>query len=499
MLALRAITKKFPGVVANDTVDLDIWGGEVHAVLGENGAGKSTLMKIAYGFYRPDSGQVRLNGQPVHIRTPHDARRLRIGMVFQNFTLIPAFTVTENIALFLRDLPMVLDRAKIARRIEEVSKRYGLSVDPSKLAGRLSVAEQQKVEVLKLLLAGAQVLVFDEPTSLLPPHEIEGLFQIFNRLRADGFAIIFITHKLPEVLTCANRITVMRHGTVSGTLLVSEATQEGLVSLMFGTAPPEHRRTARSETELKPLLELKEVDTREGGEAAGLKGIDLVIEPGEIVGVAGLPGNGQRELGDVILGIERCRRGQKILFGEDATRWSVREVRARGVAFIPENPIYMAAVPTMTLVENMALADTRKYSQYGGLSMDWTKVRSDLERSLKTLGLRIPPLTSAVGTLSGGNQQRFTLARELAHDPRLVIALHPTHGLDVITTAHAWELLVAARNRGAGVLLISQDLDEMFILSDRLLVLRGGSIVGNFLPQHVSPYDVGRAMTGAAA
>ena len=497
MLSLRAISKKFPGVVANDTVNLDIYGGEVHAVLGENGAGKSTLMKITYGFYRPDSGQVRLNGELVEIRTPHDARRLRIGMVFQNFTLIPAFSVAENIALFLRDQPALLDRAKIARQIDDMSKRYGLSIDPSKLAGRLSIGEQQKVEVLKLLMAEAQVLVFDEPTSVLPPHEIDGLFQVFDRLRADGFAVIFITHKLREVLRCANRITVMRRGTVSGTLMVSEATEEGLLSLMFGTAPPEHRRKTQPKMDLPPLLELKQVETREGGETARLKEIDLRIHPGEIVGVAGLPGNGQRELGDVILGIERCHRGQKILFGKDATRWSVGEVRARGVAFVPENPIYMAVVPSMTLTENMALAATAKYSRHWGLGMNWSGVRSKLEASLQSLGIRIPPLTTLVGTLSGGNLQRFTLARELAGDPRLIIALHPTRGLDVATASNARDLLIAARDRGAGVLLISQDLDELFSLSDRLMVLRGGTIVGSFFPREVTAYDVGRLMTGA--
>ena len=500
MLQLRSITKKFPGVVANDGVNLDAFGGEIHAVLGENGAGKSTLMKIAYGFYRADSGDIMLNGQVVRIRTPYDARRLSIGMVFQNFTLIPAFSVVENIALFLRDLPLRLDRAHVARQIADLSHRYGFSIDPHQLAGRLSIGEQQKVEVMKLLLAGAQVLVFDEPTSVLPPHEIDGLLQVFDRLRANGFAVIFITHKLAEVLRCADRITVMRRGSVSGTLMNGEANEENLVAMMFGTAPPAlpQRRMPAPSPEVRPILALKEVDTRGTGETASLKGIDLEIRPGEIVGVAGLPGNGQGSLGDVILGAERIHKGQKLLFGEDATRWPVGKVRERGVGFIPENPIWMAVVPGMSLHENMALAATKRYSRYGGLDFDWSEVRGTLDRSLKSLGLQIPPPTTPAAHLSGGNLQRFTIARELAEGPKLLIALDPTRGLDVATTARARDVLMAARDAGCAVLLISQDLGELFSLSDRLLVIRGGRIAGSFIPEHTNAYDVGRVMTGAA-
>ncbi len=377
LVVLRDITKSFPGVVANDHVNLNVYGGEVLALLGENGAGKSTLMKILYGFYRADAGEVFLNGQRVQIRSPHDARRLRIGMVFQNFVLIPALTVVENIALFLPNLSAVLNKARIAKRIENISKRYGLDVDPWAPLWQLSVGEQQKVEVLKLLLADAQILILDEPTKVLAPHEIEGLFQVFANLRRDGYAVVFITHKLHEVMACADRITVMRHGKIAGSLLPTQATKDSLVSLMFGAAPAEarHPRTTIPNENTQPLLELKKIDTHANGGSVTLKDINLTIMPGEIVGVAGVSGNGQKELGDVVLGLERISRGSKFLSGADATRWSVAQVRAGGVAFIPEDPLRMASVPNMSVQENMALGDVAKYIRQRGFSIDTFDVR----------------------------------------------------------------------------------------------------------------------------
>ncbi len=501
LFALRGITKSFPGVIANDHVDLDVHGGEVHALLGENGAGKSTLVKILYGFYRADSGEIRLHGHPVQIRSPHDARRLRIGMVFQNFTLIPAMSVVENIALFLPDLPAVLDKAAIVRRIEEFSGRYGLSINPWAPVWQLSIGERQKVEVLKLLLADARLLILDEPTRVLAPHEVEGLFRVFASLRRDGYAIVFITHKLQEVLACADRITVMRRGKVTGSLPRSAATEGGLVSLMFGRAPvePRHRGRPRREETRQPLLELKQVSTRPGGGGVRLEDISLTVMPGEIVGVAGVSGNGQRELGDIVLGLEPCAQGAKLLSGVDATRWSVADVRASGVAFIPEDPLAMAVVPTLSVLENAALGATCAYALRGGLAMDWDAVRDDMERSLERLSLTIPPLSTPAGTLSGGNLQRVVLAREMARDPKFIVALYPTRGLDVASATAARERLVAARDSSVGVLLISEDLGELFSLSDRLVVLYRGRIVGTFAPQETTVDTVGRLMTGSMA
>ncbi|MBM4329995.1 MAG: ABC transporter ATP-binding protein [Deltaproteobacteria bacterium] len=499
LLSLRGITKAFPAVLANDHVDLDIFSGEVHALLGENGAGKSTLMKILYGFYRADSGEILLSGKPVQIRSPHDARGYRIGMVFQDFILIPALTVAENIALFLPNLPFILDNASIVNRIEEISERYGLQVNPKALVWRLSVGERQKVEVLKLLLADAKILILDEPTRSLAPHEVEGLFQVFTNLRRDGYAVAFITHKLKEVLVCADRITVMRRGKVAGTLPGSEATESALISLMFGKTIDEFSRK-RSETPLEgrnPFLELKMVSTQPEGTGWGLKDINLTIKPGEIVGVAGVSGNGQKELGDVVLGIEKCSGGAKNLGGQDATHWSVARVRGRGVAFIPEDPLSMAAFPWLSVQENMAMANTHMYSRQRGLSMDWEAVRSDLQASLKRLGFNIPPFYVPLGILSGGNIQRMILAREMAHNPKLIIAFYPTRGLDVQSAVAARKVLVASRDSGAGILLISEDLGELFALSDRLVVMFRGRIVATSTPKDISMKDVGYLMTGS--
>ncbi len=493
------MTKSFPGVVANDHVDLEVYSGEVHALLGENGAGKSTLMKILYGFYRADSGEILLKGQPVQIRSPHDAKRLRIGMVFQDFTLIPAMSVAENIELFLPGLPAVLNKKGILGRIEEISKRFDLRVDPSALVWRLSVGEKQKVEVLKLLLADAQILILDEPTRSLAPHEVEGLFRVFTQLRRDGYAVVFITHKLKEVLACADRITVMRRGKMTGTVNGSEATVDGLVSLMFGQRIAESPRGPgeNSQKNLRPFLELKQISTPAEGQTTGLKDINLTVLPGEIVGVAGVSGNGQKELGDVILGLHRCDTGTKYLWGQNATHWSVARIRLSGVAFIPEDPLGMAAVAGLSVEENMALSNMGRYVRQSGLSMDWKLVRDDIERSLTLLGFEIPSLNKSVGTLSGGNVQRVILAQEMARNPKLILAFYPTRGLDVQSATAVRELFRKSRNAGAGVLLISEDLEELFALSDRLVVLFRGRIAGTGTPHDLTINEVGYFMTAS--
>jgi len=497
LVSLRGITKAFGSMLANDQVDLDLYSSEIHALLGENGAGKSTLMKILYGFYRADSGQILCDGQPVAINSPHDARRIRIGMVFQDFSLIPALSVAENLALFLPQLPIVLNIKELDQRIREVSERYGLHVDPHAMVAQLSIGEQQKVEILKLLLANARLMILDEPTRVLAPHEVEALFKVLAGLRQDGYAIVLITHKMKEVQECADRITVLRAGRVAGTLLRAEASEASLVSLMFEKklALLEARKEHGDAGKGIPLLELKGVSTKGEGLGISLKGINLQIFPGEIVGVAGVSGNGQKELGDAALGMIRIQEGSKYLSGDDFTRRSVQELRQSGVAYIPENPLTMSIAPFMTVLQNMALTRAGEYARLGGFRMDWQAVRADAEATSKSLGYSFPWYVPA-RSLSGGNLQRMVIVREMAGRPRLIIASYLTRGLDVQSTIAARQALLDARANGAGVLLISEDLEELFTLSDRLIVLYGGVIAGSFKPEDTTVFEVGRLMTG---
>lgn len=499
LLSLRGITKRFPLVLANDHIDLDIYQGEIHALLGENGAGKSTLMKILYGFYRADSGSVTLKSQPMKIHSPADARKLGIGMLFQDFSLIPAMSVAENIALFLEDLKIVIDNRKVGRQIQELADRYNLQVRTQIKVAELSIGEQQKVEILKLLLSGARILILDEPTRVLAPHEVTALYKVLDNLRADKYAIILITHKMKEVLECADRITVLRGGRVAGSLSRSEASEKMLVNLMFGKEMPKLSKQPKAveKKPAEPILELREVETQGDGAETSLKNINLKIYPGEIVGVAGVSGNGQKELGDLVLGMVSCANGEKFLFGKDATGLSIREIRRQGVAFIPENPLVMASVPWMTVLENMALTRPWRYVLRKGLSLDWASVRKDAQDGLEKMAYNLP-LYAPARSLSGGNLQRMVIIRELGLNPRLIVASYMTRGLDVQSTIAARQALLDACQGGAGVLLISEDLEELLTLSDRLIVLYEGQIAGDFLPEEADIYQIGYLMTGSS-
>lgn len=498
VLSVRAFVKRFPGVLANDSISLDVMPGEVHALLGENGAGKSTLVKCIYGFYRRDAGELLIDGAPAEIRSPHEARSRGIGMVFQTLTLIPALSVVENVALFQADLPAIPKLEEIAAELESLGERYNLRVDPWVQVRDLSIGQQQKAELLKLLLSRPRLLILDEPTRVLAPQEIRGFFQVLERLVDDGLAVILITHKLNEVLECADRITVLRQGRVAGQVARADATEAGLVRLMFDrdlTGSPVSRRATEA-ADGPPVLELQQACSRGEGAETSLERINLAVHPGEIVGVAGVSGNGQKELGELILGSVACIQGTKLLFGQDFTRHSIGDVRRAGVSYIPENPLAMAVNPYLTVLQNMAITRTRRYARRGGLSIDWQAVESDAELACQRLGFRVPSYLLA-RSLSGGNLQRVVIARELSHDPRLIIASYLTHGLDVQSVHAARAALVQARDRGAGVLLISEDLEELFEYSDRMAVMHAGRIVGDFRTADADIYEVGRLMTGS--
>ncbi|MEZ4862869.1 MAG: ABC transporter ATP-binding protein [Caldilineaceae bacterium] len=503
VLETRALTKRFGPLVANQAIDLQVYAGEVHAILGENGAGKSTLMKSLYGFHQPDGGEILLDGKPVTIASPQIGRQLGIGMVFQNFTLAPAMSALENIALFLPDMPGRLHYPTIVSRVQDLADRYGLQVDLQRRVAALAIGERQRLEILKVLLSKARILIFDEPTSVLAPQEVEGFFQVIRRLREDGYAILFITHKLPEVMAIADRITILRQGAVAGTLRRADATPARIVELMLGQNVPKaaaRNGAAHSADRAIPSVRLAElrnvaVASQQGG--SRLEGIDLHLDAGEIVGVAGVSGNGQREIGDALLGLLPLASGERRLYGEPIDTWPAARIRAAGVACIPEDALQMGAVRGMTVAENMVLGEQRRHSRWGGLLMHWPGMRIAAQQALNTVFAATPPrLAVPIETLSGGNVQRVVVAREVARQPKVLLAYYPARGLDVANAEAMRQLLLRCRDEGAGILLFSEDLEELFTLSSRLLVLYHGRIVGNLARTEFDAHRVGHLMTG---
>jgi simple sugar transport system ATP-binding protein len=398
-LSLVGITKAFPGVVANQDIALDIRANEVHAILGENGAGKSTLMKILYGFYQPDAGSISAEGRGVSIHSPADAKRLGIGMVFQQFMLAPALSVLENVTLALSDLPFVLPRRQLETQVRTLSERYGFELEPHARVGSLSIGEQQKVEILKLLVAQASILIFDEPTSVLAPHESDALMDIFRRLRADGLSVLFITHKLREVLAVADYITVLRRGRVAASLPRAEASSEAdLVKLMLGDS--EHsadQPEIAHHVSNTPVVEIDHAHIPDPAGRLDLTDISLTIHTGEIVGTAAVAGNGQRELGDFLLGIRQAQSGSMRVMGETRKNWSPARLLKLGLGCVPEDALRLGAVPTMSGLENMVLPDRRRYSRWGGLNLRWSAARDFARRALEQFGLGTPALDKPIG------------------------------------------------------------------------------------------------------
>jgi len=495
-LELRGITKRFGPVVANDGIDFDLRPGEVHALLGENGAGKSTLMSILYGLYHPDEGEILVGGKPVEVDSPSKAIDIGIGMVHQHFMLVQVMTVTENIVLGgePRRRSGMLDRREGARRVRELSERYGLAVDPDAVIEDITVGAQQRVEILKTLYRDARILVLDEPTAVLTAQETADLFQVLRSLRDDGVAIVFISHKLGEVLEIADRVTVLRRGKKIDTVPTAGATEESLARLMVGREVL--LRVDKSEREAgDPMLEVKDLHVRDDRELEAVRGLSLEVRGGEIVALAGVDGNGQHELVEAIAGLREADSGDIMVGGTHVCGRGVRATCDAGVAHIAEDRHLRGLVLDFSLAENLALREYRSppLSNHGWLNLG--QMRSRARSLLAEYDVRGGDESSLASSLSGGNQQKVCIAREIASNPKLLIAHQPTRGLDVGAIEFVHRRLVAERERGRGILLVSLESDEVRSLADRILVIYEGKIVGEF-PPDATEEELGFAMTG---
>jgi simple sugar transport system ATP-binding protein len=496
VLELRGITKQFPGVLANDHIDFDLRRGEVHALLGENGAGKSTLMSILYGLYTADSGEILMNGTPETISSPKHAIELGIGMVHQHFMLIPVMTVTENIVLAQepRHAGVLLDYDAATERVRELSESLGLAVKPNALIQEITVGQQQRVEILKALYRGAEILILDEPTAVLTPQEAQELFEIVNELKAQGKSIVFISHKLNEVLEIADRISVLRRGTLVETISREGATEAGLARSMVG-------REVLLRVEKKPaqpgdpLLQVENLVVRDDRGLEAVREVSLEVRSGEIVGIAGVDGNGQSELIDALTGLRHSASGSIRIGGQELSRATAREALDAGLGHIPEDRHRRGLVLEFNLAENLVLHD---YGKEPFSKLGWVNPRRWLRWArglLQEFDVRGGGPTTRGGSLSGGNQQKVVIAREVSRNPSVLLAAQPTRGLDVGAIEFVHRRLVEQRDAGKAVLLVSLELEEIVSLSDRILVLYEGRIVAEF-PPDVSEEELGFAMVG---
>jgi len=496
VLELDGITKRFPGIVANDQVSFELRRGEVHALLGENGAGKTTLMNVLYGLYHPDEGEIRINGERVSFTSPRDAIDSGIGMVHQHFMLIPVMTVAENVVLGTEpsERGVLLDYGTARRSVHELARAFGLAIDPDSLIQDITVGQQQRVEILKALYRRADILILDEPTAVLTPQEAKELFVILQGLVREGMSIIFISHKLGEVLDIADRVTVIRRGKVIETLPTAGATEESLAQLMVGREVLlDVEKTGASPG--APLLRVADLHVRDERGIEKVHGVSLEVREGEIVGVAGVDGNGQTELIDAIVGLRRPDAGTIELAGEDVTRDGARHHFDAGLGHVPQDRQRRGLVLDFSLAENVALHDYRKppASRFGWLFPNRLIERA--RRLITEFDVRGGgPLTKA-SALSGGNQQKVILAREIDRDPKVLIAAQPTRGLDVGAIEFVHRRLIEERDDGRAVLLVSLELDEILSLSDRILVIYEGEIVAEF-PPTATEAELGLAMTG---
>jgi simple sugar transport system ATP-binding protein len=492
---LRGITKRFPGVVANKDIELRVRRGEVHAIVGENGAGKSTLMKTLYGEHRPDEGSILLDGREVSFRSPADAIAAGIGMVHQHFMLADNLTVLENVVLGAEKVHGIGAGAR--RRIVEISERYGLGLRPDDLVEDLGVGDRQRVEIAKVLYRDARTLILDEPTAVLVPQEVDELFGNLAELKREGLTVIFISHKLDEVRKVADSITVIRRGTTVGSADPRTTTARQLAEMMVGTElpSPEIRTSTVRET---PVLQMRDVTVAAPTGRPPVDDVTLTVREGEVVGIAGVEGNGQAELVDAVMGLRTLAAGTVLLGGDDITAWSTRARREAGLGFIPEDRHRQGMLLEAPLWENRILGHQTRPPAVKGPFIDRSGARSDTERIMREYDVRAPGPDTLAVALSGGNQQKLIVGREMSASPRLLLAAHPTRGVDVGAQGAIWRLLEEARAEGMGILLISADLDELIGLSDTLHVMLRGRLVATLDPSVVTPEELGGYMTGAA-
>ena len=498
-IELIDITKRFPGVVANDRVNLAVEAGEIHAIVGENGAGKSTLMKILYGMQAPDEGRMLVHGQEVQFHSPSDAIDTGIGMVHQHFMLADNLTVLENVILGSEPTTMLdmIDFDEARAHLREVGRSYGLAVEPDELVETLEVGERQRIEIIKVLYRGAKILILDEPTAVLVPQEVEALFDNLRELKASGSTILFIDHKLLEVLEIADSITVLRQGRTVATVKPADVTPSDLAELMVGSELPTPDTTESTVTDIV-ALSVSGLTIHADGRAV-VENASLTVHRGEIVGIAGVEGNGQSELIGAIIGTEQMTTGTITLIGEDITRWPVRDRREAGIGYVPQDRTSEGLLLNSPLWENAALGHQTQRPFTKGWWFDRKGARERTEEIRQEFNVKTPSVDVAAHALSGGNQQKLIIGREMTADPKVLIAAHPTRGIDVGAQAAVWQSIRDARSAGLATLLVSADLDELIGLSDTILVMFHGRIVARLDPAEITPRDLGSYMTGAAA
>ena len=498
VLELRGITKQFPGVLANDNINLTLEKGEIHALLGENGAGKTTLMNILYGLYKPTSGEIYINGQKVDIHGPTDAIRQGIGMVHQHFMLVPVLTVTENVMLGEETLKagLFLDRKAVANRIRAISEQYGLRVDPDAYIKDLPVGIQQRVEIIKVLYRNANVLILDEPTAVLTPQEVEELFAIIKSLVAQGVSLIFITHKLKEVLAVADRITVIRRGQTVGTAKPAEASQQSLADMMVGR-PVDlavHKKPAKPAA---ATLVVENLYVRDDREAIAVNGVSFEVRAGEVLGIAGVQGNGQTQLVEALTGLRTVEACKITIAGQNASHASPRRITEKGVAHVPEDRQRDGLVLSYPLTDNIVLNTyyLKPFARNGVVNE--AEVRKMTAQVIKEFDVRTPSIDVAASTLSGGNQQKVIVGREFSRPIKVLIAAQPTRGLDVGSIEYIHSRIIRKRDEGTAVLLVSTELDEVRALSDRIAVMFAGKIVAILPANRVTKEQLGLLMAGS--